>query len=1021
MIRENTLECPPPQLSLQQVKQIAADYYSLEGEFESLASERDLNFKVLTSGNAAFVLKISNAAEDLQVVDCENQVLRHLEAVVPDLPIPRLRPNKAGSLLSQVNIEGMEYAIRLLTFLPGVLFTDATQSSSLTSSVGHFLGRMDKALQSVGHPAAHKKFWWDVRQADFIEEYCSHIEAEADRALVKHFYTRFKNHTQAQLPFLRSQVIHNDANDHNLLVDPEDHRKVCGLIDFGDLTFTYRINEIAVALAYSLMQQDDLLTGATELIAAYHQENALEATELAVLYDLVAIRLCTSVVISSWRAKQYPDNEYLLVSQQPALALLKKWQGINPHIAHFNFRAACGFEAVPDVSTIMEYLRSSSTEFAPVLGYDLAKARKRVLSFQADSEDLLEAEKAGSVAAYTDLLWQRMQADGIDVYVGCYLEDRTVYKGDGFVSPESIDRRTVHTGIDLFAKAGTPVYAPLDGKVFSVQNNAIRLDYGPTVILEHRVPNIELCFYTLYGHLSMETLEHLQVSQEIKRGDCIAWFGDFPDNGDWVPHLHFQVMTHMLGMRGNFPGVAAKSQLKVWEKICLDPNLILGIPEETFKQQGRGTTELLAARYQNLGPSLSVSYKKPLKIVRGKGVYLYDDSGRAYLDCVNNISHVGHCHPHVVEALSKQATRLNTNTRYLHDTIVEYAERLTNYFPDPLNVVYFVCTGSEANELALRLAKTYSQQRDVITVDAAYHGNTAGLIDISAYKNQGPGGRGPGEYVSTVPLPDTYRGEIKADAANPGEQYARFVQQAIEQLAAKKRKPAAFICESLPGCGGQIVLPGGYLKSAYAHVRAFGGVCIADEVQVGFGRMGDTFWGFELQDVVPDIVTLGKPIGNGHPLAAVITTREIAEAFNNGMEYFNSFGGNPVSCAVGMAVLDVIEQEHLQTNAKLVGDYLKQELRNLQAQYPIIGDVRGHGLYLGAELISDSQNLEPASKEAEIITNRMRDSGVLLSTDGPLHNVLKIKPPMVINGKNVDYMMERLRKCLEMVQNNSLS
>jgi 4-aminobutyrate aminotransferase-like enzyme len=355
---------------------------------------------------------------------------------------------------------------------------------------------------------------------------------------------------------------------------------------------------------------------------------------------------------------------------------------------------------------------------------------------------------------------------------------------------------------------------------------------------------------------------------------------------------------------------------------------------------------------------------------------------------------------------------LNTNTRYLHDMLAEYAQRLCATFPEPLNVCYFVCSGSEANELALRLARTYTGRKDILVVDGAYHGNSSTLVEISPYKFNGPGGRGKADYVHVAPMPDGYRGRYKGQGIETGRLYAAHVQGATETAEAEGQPIAAFIYESLLGCGGQIVLPEGYLGAAFEAVRAAGGVCIADEVQVGFGRVGRHFWGFELQGVVPDIVTLGKPMGNGHPIAAVVTTPEIAQAFANGMEYFNTFGGNPVSCAVGLAVLDVIEEEQLQQHALRVGAHLKAGLVNLMGKHALIGDVRGLGLFLGIELVRDRDTLEPAAEAATAVVEQMKQRGILLSTDGPLHNVIKIKPPLVFTTADADFLIAAMDQVL---------
>ena len=430
------------------------------------------------------------------------------------------------------------------------------------------------------------------------------------------------------------------------------------------------------------------------------------------------------------------------------------------------------------------------------------------------------------------------------------------------------------------------------------------------------------------------------------------------------------------------------------------------------RRSGLSLDEILRGRRKHLGRSLSVSYKEPLTIVRGQRQYLYDNAGRAYLDAVNNVCHVGHCHPRVVEAAHKQIAVLNTNTRYLHENIVRYAERLSGMLPDPLSVCFFVCTGSEANDLALRLARAYTERTDVIVVDGAYHGNLTSLIEISPYKFDGPGGAGTPLHVHKVVMPDGYRGVYKTVDPHAGKKYALHVETAVNEARERGRTVAAFFCESLVGCGGQIVLPEGYLRAAYGHVRAAGGVCVADEVQVGFGRVGSHFWGFETQGVVPDIVTLGKPIGNGHPMAAVVTTPDVADAFASGMEYFNTFGGNPVSCAVGLAVLDVIEDQRLQENALNVGARMKAGCEQLKAKYPVIGDVRGLGLFLGIELVLDRETLAPAADIAAYVVERMKDLGILVSTDGPLHNVLKIKPPMVFTEADADRLVSTLDRIL---------
>ena len=417
-------------------------------------------------------------------------------------------------------------------------------------------------------------------------------------------------------------------------------------------------------------------------------------------------------------------------------------------------------------------------------------------------------------------------------------------------------------------------------------------------------------------------------------------------------------------------------------------------------------SDIIKKRNKYLAPSFSVSYDSPLHIVRGRGQYLYDSNGKKYLDAVNNISHVGHCHPKVIEAANNQNKELNTNTRYLHDSILDYAQNLTRTLPDELEICYFTNSGSESNDLALRIARLYNDSYESIVLSGAYHGHTSSLIDISPYKFLGSGGKGKPDYVHVIPMPDMYRGEHKIADAKPEEYYIDLVKNTITKIKKKSKQLAFFIVEPIMGCGGQIIIPSSFMRETFKIVKEAGGLFIVDEVQIGFGRLGSHFWGFEMSGIIPDIITLGKSIGNGHPLSVVITKKNIAKAFNNGMEYFNSFGGNPVSCEVGQAVLDIIKQEELQKNAHETGTYLLDRLKDIQNKYNIIGDVRGRGLFIGIELIKNYDKMVPAPDEAELVVNQMRQKGVLISSDGPDHNVLKIKPPLVFNRNNADYFLE---------------
>ncbi|CAL8327491.1 unnamed protein product [Lota lota] len=425
-------------------------------------------------------------------------------------------------------------------------------------------------------------------------------------------------------------------------------------------------------------------------------------------------------------------------------------------------------------------------------------------------------------------------------------------------------------------------------------------------------------------------------------------------------------------------------------------------------------------RKKHIGPSCKVFFSHdPIKIVRARGQYMYDENGQQYLDCINNVAHVGHSHPDVVRAGTQQMELLNTNSRFLHDNLVVYAQRLQATLPDKLSVCYFVNSGSEANDLALRLAWQYTGHKDIITLDNAYHGHVSSLINISPYKFHQLSDVEHKQSVHVAPSPDVYRGKYRADHPDPARAYSDEVEDIISRAHKRGGKIAAFIAESLQSCGGQVIPPAGYFQKVAAHVRQAGGVVIADEVQVGFGRVGSHFWGFQLQgeDFVPDIVTMGKPIGNGHPMSCVVTSREVAQAFMaSGMEYFNTFGGNPVSCAIGLAVLDVIENEDLQGNALRVGAHLSRLLGKLKDKHPLVGDVRGPGLFVGVELVRDRVKLTPATAEAQEVIYKLKEEHILLSADGPHRNVLKFKPPMCFSHEDAERVVEKIHLILSEIE-----
>jgi len=1005
-----------------EASRLAREMFGISGTAGELPSERDQNFSIKAESGENFVLKIASAADSGEILDLQNQAMEHLLRNAPSVRCPRVLSTREDRKISSVTgCDGLKHQVRMLTWLPGRFFARVKpHSPELLRSVGRLLGRVDKAFESFDHPAARRKLRWDLRDADLVMQTGLEVIHDPARCLlVEHFLRLFETGAKPHFPSLRTGIVHNDGNDFNILVTrPEGSEEgpgalvACGIIDFGDMLHGIVAGEPAIAAAYALLGKSDPIAAAAHVVGGYHEIFPLTEPEISLLYSLTCARLAASVSISAIQQEEEPDKPYLSISEKLAWEALEKLAAVSPEFAHYAFRRACGLPPCPQSAGVVRWLQDWREQAGPVIAADLKGGNALLFDFSVGSLELGSLEELADVPKLTKFLFGRLREAGATAGIGRYNEARAVYTSDPYkVASDEIESwRTVHIGIDLFQEPGSPVFAPLDGAVHSFQNNDSPLDYGPTIILEHHPGEGCPKFFTLYGHLTPDSLEELRPGMPVAQGTRIGRIGSFPVNGGWVPHLHFQIICDMLGKKGDFPGVAAPGEREIWLSLCPDPNLVLEIPDSCLPRRKRSAAELGAARKMRLGPSLSLSYRKPLRISRGFMQYLYDDEGRRHLDAVNNVAHVGHSHPRVLEAARRQAAVLNTNTRYLHENIVHYAERLCARLPKPLGVCFFVNSGSEANDLALRLARAHTRQRGVVVLDGAYHGNLTSLIEISPYKFDGPGGEGAGASVHKVPMPDVYRGLYRRGDPEPGVKYAGHVRAAVE---AAPEGVAAFICEPVLSCGGQIVLPHGFLREAYLHVRAAGGLCIADEVQVGFGRLGTHFWGFETQDVVPDIVTMGKPIGNGHPLGAVVTTPEIAASFANGMEYFNTFGGNPVSCAVGLAVLEVIETEELQERALRVGARMKSGLESLGCRHELIGDARGIGLFLGVELVRDRSSLEPAAAEASYLVERMKDHGILVSTDGPLHNVIKIKPPLAFTEANADFLVRTMDKILE--------
>jgi 4-aminobutyrate aminotransferase-like enzyme/Ser/Thr protein kinase RdoA (MazF antagonist) len=1010
---------------VEEAARLARDLYRLNVTAKSLPGEYDDNFHLTAADGAQFVLKVMHPARERSFIDLQCHALQHLAQHAEGVVLPRVISSKRGELQTEVKAaDGTKRLVWLLTFVAGtVLAKVCPHSEELLRSLGRLLGTIDSGLQNFSHPAAQRELKWDLSAAGWIKGHVNEIADSSRRSLVEKFLTLYDSEIGPALGRFRRSVIYGDANDHNVLVrDPWPlPRKAVSIIDFGDIHYGITVSEVAIAAAYAALGKKDVLRAAASVVAGYHEVFPLQEVEIAALYSLIGMRLAVSVTNSAHRKTIKSEDAYVTVSEGPAWEALERLAKINGSFAHYTFRQACGLSAVPQNESILRWLEKNGRDAASLFDADLQTTPSTVLDLSVGSEFLGADPRESETPALTTKISALMEETKVSLGVGRYDEPRLLYSSPLFgADPSPLEeRRTIHLGLDLFAEPGTSIHAPLDGVIQTLANNAAPLDYGPLVILQHGAGDAG-AFFTSYGHLEKESLGRLKIGQRVARGQKFARIGTSDENGGWVPHLHFQIILDLLDLDENFPGVAYASQRPVWTGLSPDPNLLIGIPKNRFPKQDPNLQETLATRRELLGRNLSISYEKPLKIVRGWMQHLYDESGRAFLDFYNNVPLVGHSHPRVVQAVQKQIALLNTNTRYVHDLVNRYAQRLTQHLPEPLRVCFFVNSGSEANELALRLARTHTGRDDIIVLEHAYHGNTSTLIDISPYKFDGPGGTGRKPWVHVACMPDDYRGKYRRDDPQAGTKYAAHVGEILDDMHKQGRAPSAYIAETLPSVGGQIVFPPNYLKEVYTRVRNAGGVCIADEVQVGFARLGTHFWGFETQNVFPDLVVLGKPIGNGFPLAAVITTPEIARSFDNGMEFFSTFGGNPVACAAGLAVLKVVEEENLQERAFRVGNYLKESLLSLQKECPIIGDVRGSGLFLGVDLVLDAVTRSAATAQSAYVVNRLRERGILTGTDGPFNNVIKLRPPLIISERDADIFTEVFRDVLAEDSANSI-
>ncbi|PPR47422.1 MAG: 5-aminovalerate aminotransferase DavT [Alphaproteobacteria bacterium MarineAlpha5_Bin9] len=953
-------------------------------KLNELNSERDKNYLITTNNNHKYVVKISNSAEKLEFLKYQDQLINHLSK---NKNIKKIIPKIYHRKIKIYIYKNKSFYVRILSFIEGNMYAKSKINHSIEKSLGSSLGHVSLQLQTFIHKSAIRVFEWDPSKIDWIKKHIKLFYGNK-KNIIQNVINEYQLYVKSNLKYLRFSITHSDPNNYNLVIK---NNQITGLIDYGDSLYAPTINDLAISLSYALMDNKNLYSTLSNIISSYHKVFPISDREIYSLMSLCKSRLLITVVMAKKQSLKYPNNKYLSISEEHAWQLLEKLSKIKPNFLIYIIRDICKYPIIINHNKIINFLKYKN--FSSIFNFDLTSVNKSII--------YLNSRKYSINNNFDKKLFK----ENSKIAIGLYSEIRNVYNGKNFISLlDNKKRRNIHLGIDIFIKKGIPIYAPMNGKIVILENNNIKYDYGPTLVLEHFENNIK--FYTLYGHLSKKMLKNFKIGQRIKSGQLIGKIGSYKENGNWLPHLHFQIILDLMGNNKNFPGVGEDFLSDIWLTISPDPNLILKLPTTFFHRKSK-LQEILKKRKKYIPNNYSIAYKNPLHFLESKDQYFFDHYGKKYLDCVNNISHIGHSHPKIQESIIEQNKKMNTNTRYLYEIINTYSENLLNKFPSKLNKVFFVCTGSEANDLAYRIAKAYTNAKDVIVIDNAYHGHTNSLIDISPYKFNGKGGLGKKDHVHVLDMPDPIRGKWKYKDVNWTNKYIKDALDKIDKIK-NNRKIACFFTESILGCGGQIILPKNYLKKIFSKIRQINSLCIADEIQTGFGRVGKNFWAFQDESVIPDIVTLGKPMGNGHPMAAVITTKKIASAFDNGMEYFNSFGGNPVSCAIGNTVLEVIEKEKLQQKAYIVGNHLLKSLKKIQNKYSsLISEVRGRGMFIGIDLIKNKDHV-PNKKLANKLINYMRNRGILLSIDGPYENVIKIKPPLKFNIEDSDFLSYEL-------------
>ncbi|WP_242198700.1 MULTISPECIES: aminotransferase [unclassified Pseudomonas] len=959
LIHRASLPCP--QISADQAAQLLEQHYGLTGALQSLGSQQDLNYRV-DSERGRFVLKICRGDYAAIELQAQHAALNDLQAHVR---VPKVNRALTGEDLLTVTVGGQTVHLRLLDYIDGQPLTHLPHlGRDVIAGFGELCGQVSRALEHFEHPGLDRTLQWDPRDAHAL---ITHLLANLDNLPHRDAIERAANHVHTRLQPLADhlpwQAVHLDITDDNVVWqrDAQRHWQVQGVIDFGDLVHTWRIADLSVTCAALLHHADGDPFAILPAIQACHAVTPLQREELQALWPLIVARAAVLVLSSEQQQRLDPDNTYLLKNAEHEWEIFHVATSV-PFALMEAAILSCVAEALPPMA---------DQDFAPLLpglvGREFALIDLGVLSphFEAGNWELPGIDRR--------LLDEAATVHGLAASrYGQYRLSRT--RADSAVEPQ-----TFPLHVELHLPHGTVLEAPFGGTLRQGDDGLLCL------------------------HDAQLSLRVGGVKTSLKPGSVLV-------KGQLLGEVHAPLTVQLCRAELEPPLFCTPSRAPAWQALCPSPATLLGLACDAEPELD--PEALLARRDASFARSQKHYYVDPPRIERGWRNHLIDMQGRSYLDMLNNVAVLGHGHPRMAAVAARQWALLNTNSRFHYAAIAEFSERLLALAPEGMDRVFLVNSGTEANDLAIRLAWAYSGGRDMLSVLEAYHGWSvaADAVSTSIADNPQALSSRP-DWVHPVTAPNTYRGEFRGQDSTPD--YVRSVEHNLAKIAASKRQLAGFICEPVYGNAGGISLPPGYLQQVYARVRAQGGVCIADEVQVGYGRMGHFFWGFEEQGVVPDIITMAKGMGNGQPLGAVITRREIAEALEAEGYFFSSSGGSPVSCQIGMAVLDVMQEEKLWENAQVVGGHFKARLEQLIDRHPLVGAVHGSGFYLGLELVRDRLTLEPATEETALLCDRLRELGIFMQPTGDYLNILKIKPPMVTSKRSVDFFVDMLSKVLD--------